>query len=217
MLKGKMKTLLSAAVLSMLGVSLLVGGTYALFSSKVSVTNHLKAGNLNISLVRTSYSKLVLDTDGFLEEKTDSTETDFTTANDKNIFGLEANELIVPTSKFSANLKLINGKKVDGSYVKSSVAFTYTVKLIKDDESNSDLLDQLEVTVTKDATTVTKKLSECEDLEVFSGVMTTSDEYSAFTVALEFLNLADSENNKVQEKEANFDLVIEAVQKTSRE
>ena len=217
MLKGKMKTLLSAAVLSMLGVSLLVGGTYALFSSKVSVTNHLKAGNLNISLVRTSYTKLVLDADGFLEEKTDSTETDFTTANDQNIFGLEANELIVPTSKFSADLKLINGKKVDGSYVKSSVAFTYSVKLIKDDESNSDLLDQLEVTVTKDTTTVTKKLSECENLEVFSGVMTTSDEYSAFTVALEFLNLADSENNKAQEKEASFDLVIEAIQKTSRE
>lgn len=217
MLKGKMKTLLSAAVLSMLGVSLLVGGTYALFSSKVSVTNHLKAGNLNISLVRTSYSKWVLDDDGYLEEKTDSTETDFTTANDQNIFGLETDELIVPTSKFSADLKLINGKKVDGSYVKSSVAFTYTVSLLTYSTSNSDLLDQLQVTITKDTTTVTKKLSECENLEVFSGVMTTSDEDAAFTVALEFLNLDNSENNKAQEKEASFDLVVEAIQKTSRE
>ena len=204
MAKDKMKILLSASVLGMLGVSLLVGGTYALFSGSANAKTHLKAGNLNVSLVRTHYSKTVLNAKGYLETEEKDEIVDFTNDTDKNIFGLNDEEVIVPTSKFSADLKISNN---------GSVAFDYTVKLDTDiTNSGSNLINQLEVKVVKGDYTITKKLSECTNSTIFSGVMATSDKACEFTVSLEFLNL--NTNNSAKEEKASFDLTVEATQKT---
>lgn len=222
--KGKARALLSASVLLMLSTGLLVGGTYALFSDQVKVTNHLVAGNLNVSLLRTNLSKHTLDnTTGYSKDVTDDTVVDFTEATDKNIFGLEDGELVVPTSWFEATLKIVNGtKNSDGSYVASSVAFDYGVKVDVDEGSDADLIDQLYVTVSKfDGEAFTpvvteKKLNEFTTDTVFSGVMDKSQLEQQFKIKLEFKNLENAVNNEAMDDNADFDLIVEAVQRTTR-
>ena len=206
MARDKMRILLSASVLGMLSISLLVGGTYALFSSTSSVKNHLKAGNLNVSLVRTRYSKTVIDKDGYLVTKENNETLDFTNANNKNIFGLEDDELLVPTSSFSADIKITNN---------SSIAFDYTVTLDTDKiKSDSHLIDQLKVKVVEGKNTYSKLLSNCENYTIFSGTMETGDVVSKFTISLEFID--SYANNLAQDEVADFDLTVAAVQKTTR-
>ena len=206
MARDKMRILLSASVLGMLSISLLVGGTYALFSSTSSVKNHLKAGNLNVSLVRTRYSKTVIDKDGYLVTKENNETLDFTNANNKNIFGLEDDELLVPTSSFSADIKITNN---------SSIAFDYTVTLDTDKiKSDSYLIDQLKVKVVEGNNVYSKLLSNCENYTIFSGTMETGDVVSKFTISLEFID--SYANNLAQDEVADFDLTVAAVQKTTR-
>ncbi len=222
--KGKTRALLSASVLLMLSAGLLVGGTYALFSDEVKVTNHLVAGNLNISLLRTHLDKHTLDnTTGYSTDISDDTVVDFTDATDKNIFGLESDELVVPTSYFEATLKIVNGiKNADTStYVPSSVAFDYGVKVNVNDTSDDDLIDQLYVTVSKfDGESFVnvvddKKLKDFETSAIFAGVMDKTDTEQAFKVKLEFKDLDNPTNNLAQGEIADFDLVVEAIQKTT--
>ena len=201
----------------MLAAGLIVGGTYALFSDSVKVSNHLKAGNLNISLLRTSYSKTTLDDDGYLTTVADSTVTDFTDATDKNIFDIQDDEVIVPGSSFTANMKLVNGKLNGSEYVASSTAFQYDVKLDIDEESDEELLSQMMVTINKGSElVVSKKLSEFTDDTIFSDTMTKNDAYQEFSVKLDFSDLTSAENNLAQDQKANFDLIIEAIQLTSK-
>lgn len=215
------RTLLSASVLMMVGVGTLVGGTYALFTDTAKVTNHLKAGNLNISLVRTKLVKNTLNDQGVLAQTTNTDEVDFSGESQENIFGLGSDELIVPTSSFTADLKLINGKKDGNSYVPSSVAFSYSVKIVVSDDSNEDLINQLNVTVKKDAsdTGTTKTLKEFDDLVILDGKMIKTETSKEFSVAITFKDTApdNDENNKAQDKKASFDLVVEATQLTSLE
>ena len=216
-MKNKYSVLVSASLMVMLAAGLIVGGTYALFSDSVKVSNHLKAGNLNISLLRTSYSKTTLDDDGYLTTVTDSTVTDFTDATDKNIFDIQDDEVIVPCSSFTANMKLVNGKLNGSEYIASSTAFQYDVKLDIDEESNEELLSQMMVTINKGSElVVNKKLSEFTDDTIFSDTMTKNDAYQEFSVKLDFSDLTSAENNLAQDQKANFDLIIEAIQLTSK-
>ena len=215
---AKLRTLLSAAMLSMAGAGLLVGGTYALFTDSVSIGNHLEAGNLNISLLRTSYSKTTLDSDGYLSTVTDSTEVDFSEETEENIFALEEDEYVVPGSSFLANLKLVNGKKDGDNYVPSSVAFSYNVKIVVSEDSDSDFISQLTVTVKKGEEEVAnKKLSEFGTDAILSGKMTKNDASAEFSVKVAFDDLDSEKNNKAQDKKASFDLKVEAIQLTSAE
>lgn len=213
------RTLLSASVLMMVGVGTLVGGTYALFTDTAKVTNHLKAGNLNISLVRTKLVKNTLNDQGVITKTENTDEVDFSGETQENIFGLGSDELIVPTSSFTADLKLINGKKDGNDYVPSSVAFSYSVKIVVSDDSNGDLINQLSVTVKKDAsdTGTTKTLKEFDGSVILEGKMTKTDASKAFSVAIKFIDTSsnNAENNKAQDKSASFDLVVEATQLTS--
>ena len=205
-------------MLSMAGAGLLVGGTYALFTDSVSIGNHLEAGNLNISLLRTSYSKTTLDSDGYLSTVTDSTEVDFSEETEENIFALEEDEYVVPGSSFLANLKLVNGKKDGDNYVPSSVAFSYNVKIVVSEDSNSDFISQLTVTVKKGEELVAnKKLSEFGTDAILSGKMTKNDASAEFSVKVAFDDLDPEKNNKAQDKKASFDLKVEAIQLTSAE
>ncbi len=215
MAEKKGRTLLSASVLMMLAAGVLVGGTYALFTDTAKITNHLQAGNLNISLLRTKLTKKTLDDLGYLKEETDTTIVDFSGVNETNMFGLSEDEVIVPTSSFTADLKLINGK-VSADYstiTPSSVAFKYNVKIVVDSSSDADLISQLNVVVKQGDTEVKNQtLDSFDNNVVLEGVMDKEDEFTTFSVQLNFVNLEPSENNKAQDKEATFDLVIEAVQ-----
>ncbi len=56
----KTRVVLIAVIVAVLGLTLAVAGTYALFSDSATVNNHLSAGSLKIGLTRTKYDKHVL-------------------------------------------------------------------------------------------------------------------------------------------------------------
>ena len=69
----KLRTLLMCTLSIMLCMATVVVGTYALFTDKVTLNNHLQAGTLEISLVRTKLTKTELTADGYLETNTVTT------------------------------------------------------------------------------------------------------------------------------------------------
>lgn len=211
------KAILMPAILAALATALMAGGTYALWTANAKVSNHLQAGYLDISLIRTNLTKVTLDNEtGFLKTVIDDAEVDFsdTSTENANIFGIEEGELIVPTSSFKADLEIMNGKKVDRTYVPSSVAFDYGIYIVLDSEASSDkLASQLTVTFTVGGDEVSKKkLSEYDAGAVYSSYMTKQDTSNKFTVAITFEDL--EKNNLAQDKEVKFDLVVKATQKT---
>ncbi len=213
-MKRKSAALVGASASALLGMAALVGGTYALFTDSATVTNHLKAGTLKISLVRTKLTKASIDSDGYIAETVDSIEKDFTGETGENVFGLEDGEFIVPCSSYTANMRIYNGLKENGSYVKSAVAFSYSVKIVLGEGSDQALSEQLEITVGQGTKEDTKKLSEIGSDAILTGDMKKTDESADFWVKAEFLDL--EENNDAQGQKADFDLVVEAVQLTER-
>jgi predicted ribosomally synthesized peptide with SipW-like signal peptide len=113
-------------------MTVIIGMTWALFTDTQSVKNHLKAGDLKITLERTELVKKTLTLTGYLEETKVQDETkdkpvQFTNPSDKNVFGLDIDandeviEKIVPGSKFAAKMKITN---------KSDVAFGYWIEIV---------------------------------------------------------------------------------------
>lgn len=210
------KVLLLSTMAIMLCVLLITTGTFALFTDGFLGTDHLQAGSLNVSLRRTALRYSVLDASGYLKERTDNTDVDFTGRTHQNIFGLGKEKLIVPRSFFEADMELIN---------EGNVAFDYVVKIFwKEDATNSALAEQLRVCVDtdgkKDTWELDCKLSECKEDDGFlilSGVMdnTVSLQKRAFTVRIEFLDdlrFGGIENDDAQNRSVSFDLIVSAVQ-----
>lgn len=191
---------------------IIIGMTFALFTDHVWVRNHLKAGNLDITLTRTNLEYTALASDGKLDIITNSDEYDFTNATDENVFGLNsADTLIVPGSYFDADMKITN---------MGNVAFEYSVRIKLIGESNA-LAEQLMVTVTHpDGTTTSKMLSELAgELSIATGVMNANDASQSFSVKVEFVNYETTtpiDNNDAQNQAAQFDLIVTAVQATTR-
>lgn len=216
--RKRVRTLLLAGLTIMLCMALLVGGTYALWSKDVSVTNHLVAGNLDLKLERIALSKTMLDNDtGYMKDVVVQTEAndpvDLTTGSGVNVFGIEEGELVAPTSCYEATLKLTNN---------GSVAFTYQIiiryeDLIVDGVNLSEALkDQLMVSVNNNTA---QPLSDFEDVDnqvvIASYLVTTAGANTTkFTVKIEFKN-DDNVNNAAMNKEVEFDLIVKAVQLTS--
>ena len=203
---NKKRVLLLSCATILLFMSIVVGMTYALFTDTVSVKNHLQAGNLDVSLKRTMLTYSVLDENGVLKTETVDQDYDFTETTEKNIFGLESENLkIVPGSFFEATLQLNRH---------DSVAFNYSVEL-RQLEGSSDLANQIDVTVKKsDGTTVTKKLSEFANGETISmGSMDGTDTTETFVVRVEFKD--DANNNAAKSQTVTFDLIVKAEQATA--
>ncbi len=212
--RKRVRTLLLASVTIMLCMALLIGGTYALWSKTVSVTNHLVAGNLDLKLERIALSKTMLDNEtGYMKTVSNTDTVDLTTGSDVNVFGIEESELVVPTSCYEATLKLTNN---------GSVAFTYqiVIKLIEVDE---ELAEQLMVSVngvekgylsTFNAQDGQVVVASADASAVEKGQATT------FRVKVEFKDdaaegVTDIINNAAMDKEVEFDLIVKAVQLTS--
>lgn len=203
---NRKRVLILSCATILLCMSIVVGMTYALFTDTVSVKNHLQAGNLDVSLKRTSLSYATLDENGVLTTVANNTEYDFTETSEKNIFGLESEKVkIVPGSFFEATLQLDRH---------DSVAFNYSVAIAQL-EGSSDLAEQINVIITKnDGSTVTKKLSELAGGETISmGSMDGTDTTETFVVRVEFKD--DANNNAAKLQTVTFDLIVKAEQATA--
>ena len=210
----KLRTLLMCTLSIMLCMATVVVGTYALFTDKVTLNNHLQAGTLEISLVRTKLTKTELTADGYLETNTVTTPTNFSSTNttNENVFGITDGTLVVPGSSYQADLKLTNG---------GSVAFTYLVELKIIEGGSTALADQLIITAGKsEATATPKKLSDVANGLIFDGELAapTPETNTAvnFFVKVEFVNDTETDaNNAAKNGEVKFDIVVSAFQKTT--
>ncbi len=210
--KSKIKTMLLASVMIMLCATMIVGGTYALWTSDVKVENHLVAGSLNAELWRNQLNKTYLNEAGGLSNYEDKAAADFSGSTTKNMFGLGAKEKIAPGSSYAARLSLIN---------KGSVAFDFVVKIKLNGATNA-LSNQLKVLVWEGAEgeekyaivngTLSDFVEGGKHAEIHSGTLN-SEKSTEFTVKIVFVD--DTKvNNNAQAQEVSFDLFVNAVQNT---
>lgn len=200
----KRRSVLLSAVTFMLCLALVAGGTYALFSDQVTLTTHLKAGELDITLERTNLVTKALDNStGFLVDIIDEEDVDFSKPTVRNVFDLEETDKIVPGCSYDASMKITNN---------TDVAFAYWIEIIDRNYEDIVLGDQLVVTIKADGYEKTVKVSEgmivgnqSEPVAILA-----KGEYDNFNVVLEFLDLAN--NNAAQNQSLNFDIVVHAVQ-----
>ena len=213
----KLRTLLMCTLSIMLCMATVVVGTYALFTDKVTLNNHLQAGTLEISLVRTKLTKTELTERGYLETSElpdEGNGKDFSSTNttNENVFGITDGTLVVPGSSYQADLKLTNG---------GSVAFTYLVELKIIECGSTALADQLIITAGKsEAAATPKKLSDVATGLIFDGELAapTPETNTAvnFFVKVEFVNDTETDaNNAAKNGKVKFDIVVSAVQKTT--
>ena len=203
----KKRTLLLSALTALLGVSVAVGASYALFTDQVTVNNHLSAGSLDVGLYRVEYKENVLVADGTMAESTpDTTRVDLTQNADK-LFVID--DLFVPTSWYETTVEVSNS---------GDVAFDYGVRILwKDDPANDKdqiIAKQIQITISVgDMQKEQFYLCDCADYDVVLGSMLKGDAAEQFTVKAEFVNRDD--NNAAMQAEIEFDLQVYATQKTN--
>ena len=199
-------------------LALAAGGTYALFSDRVTLTNHLEAGTLDITLTRTNLVTTSLNADtGFLVRTENSKDIDFSkpadpndpNAENKNVFDITDGMLTVPGCWYSAEMQIANN---------SDVAFGYWLEIVFDDTADLALAEQLKVTVTTVDGTTEAKLSESAGLigaeaDPIGVLAKTGSEL--FTISVEFLDLQDGANNAAKGQSVSFDVIVHAVQITT--
>lgn len=223
MSKKKLSLIISIIALAV-SLVMVVGVTFALFSDKVILKNHLQVGKFDAQLVRTNFTYTRLDENGRIVTETIDEKKDFTEATTEGIFGEAIENLkIVPGTYFEASLELTN---------EGEVAFDYyvTLDLIAgyDSEMNESvsnaLAEQMLVTVTyADGTTSTCYLSDCKEgnsFDILNGIafdvtngknMTASSgAVDAFKIKVEFLDL--DTNNLAKGQSVEFDITVRAVQ-----
>ena len=210
---NRKRVLIVSGALILLCLTLIFGATLALFTDTQTVKNHLRAGDLDITLKRTELVKKTLDASGYLTWlDPDKTVVDFTGPAKENVFDIGEDELIVPGSQFVATMQVENH---------SDVAFGYWIEIVcTDQQYGPDLAKQLKVTVNTgsdksgfvaDGLTV-KGADDGNVGELAIGAT------ANFTVTVEFLDseIADNiaDNDLAQTQELYFDLVVHAVQVT---
>lgn len=202
----KKRTLLLSALTALLGVSVAVGASYALFTDQVTVNNHLSAGSLDVGLYRVEYKENVLVADGTMAESTpDTTRVDLTQNADK-LFVID--DLFVPTSWYETTVEVSN---------LGDVAFDYGVRILWTDDTANDkdqiIAEQIQITISVGDTKEQFYLCDCADYDVVLGSMLKGDAAEQFTVKAEFVNRDD--NNAAMQAEIDFDLQVYATQKTN--
>ena len=204
----KQKSVLLSVLMLVLCLALVAGGTYALFSDDVTLTNHLEAGTLDITLKRTKLETLSLDNNtGYLAENVNTDVVDFSTPNDRNVFDIEDGVLIVPCSSYTATMEITN------DVATSDVAFSYWLEIRFGSESDLELANQLRVVLTtEDGVEHEVILSNgamigSEGAPIGTLAKTASE---TFKISVEFLDLDN--NNDAKSKKVSFDLIVHAVQ-----
>ena len=230
---NRKRTVLVSTAIILLCLSVIIGMTWALFTDTRSLNNHLKAGDLSITLYRTELTKTMLNEKGYLDtievQKTTDDPVDFSTDDpddtaDDNVFGIEGeNEKIVPGTKYVAVMKIENH---------SDVAFGYWIEVKCSDASKQvELAKQLNVTVTTGADssayvaeglTVKPEKGYIEAVEIRPVDAEDTDPTGTayFTVTVEFEDWDVDENgvgknNSAKGNTVDFDIVVHAVQLTT--
>lgn len=205
-MKGKkISVLLASSIIILLCVTMLVAGTYALWSDSVSVDNHLTAGSLKVKLERTNLNKTLLDNQtGYLVTSTVDTVVDFTDSNtqDDNVFDVSEGEKVVPGTSYEATMKIKNN---------GDVAFEYDV-IIKLTSVNNALANQLKVYIDGVDKGYLSEFVQNGQAVIDSQTMAKNDNAKVFVVKVVFEHLAT--NNEAQNQEVKFDLLVNAVQVT---
>ena len=209
-----MRALLVSSSVILLCTAIVIGITFALFTDSVNVNNHLKAGDMNITLTRTKLVTYSLDGQtGYLRETEDSTRIDFSDPTDRNVFDIEDGARIVPCSYYEATMEVANSKAT------SDTAFAYwieikldTTQLTEEQLGTLKLDEQMKITVVSNAGTIERTLDQgliigSKDDPIGILETNTSD---TFDVKVEFLDLPD--NNAAKSQNLKFDLVVYAVQ-----
>ena len=216
----KKRSVLLSVMTLMLCLALVAGGTYALFTAQVKLTTHLQAGTLNITLIRTKLTTKSLDpATGYLTDTTNDKDIDFSkpadkndpNAENKNVFDITDETLIVPGCSYAADMKIINN---------SDVAFGYWLEIVFEDNVDKTLAEQLKITVK----TSDPEKSVSGYLSANAGELGAKDapievlakgSSALFTITVEFCDLDESVNNLAKLTSFDFDLVVHAVQVTT--
>ena len=223
--KIRERSLIVSTALILLCMTIVIGATWALFTDTRTVKNHLQAGDMRLTLLRTRLvTNSLNDDNGYLEETDpDNSVVDFSNENDENVFDIEKGALIVPGSWYEATMKIANNSE----YAKSDVAFKYWIEIKLDftglnaEQIEALKLDeQLKVTVTtKAGTTEAKATSATLDKCIVVGNELNpigelaKDTSEDFIVRVEFLD--KDTNNDAKRQSLNFDLIVHATQVTT--
>ena len=183
----------------------------------LTLTNHLEAGTLDITLTRTNLVTTSLNAEtGFLVKTENPKDIDFSKPWDsnhpelenENVFDIARGTLIVPGCKYSAEMQVANN---------SDVAFGYWLEIVFDNTVDLALAEQLKITVT----TVDGNKSISKMLNTSAGLIGTEADpigvlaktgSALFTITVEFCDLDDSVNNNAMGKSFDFDVIVHAVQ-----
>ncbi len=209
----RFRILLISCLTILVSVCLITAGTFALFTDKVTLVNHLEAGTLDIGLKRTSLTYTGLDENGYPKTGTagEMSLSDPTT----NAFGLTENTKIAPMSSYTADFEIFS---------KGSVAFGWWIEVIvkydTEDEKSVALAEQLYISVSvKDGNSDEQAAKNGITLgsdTAFLGRLGVNDLAQEFTVKFYFKNYSDEEtNNKAQGGKLSFDMVVHANQLTA--
>ncbi|MGN1099501.1 MAG: TasA family protein [Christensenellales bacterium] len=200
----RVRTMLLSMIVVCLSLTLVIGGTYALFSDQVTVNNHLAAGSLDVGLQRISYQACEIGSNGMLSTGTANTTTVDLTADNSSLFSVDK---AVPGSWYQADIRVSNN---------GDVAFDYGVRILWDSASatpaQTTLAGQIRITVSVGSTQMAQfVLTDLEDVDL--GSILADGAAQVFTVKAEFVN--SEENNAAQQSSLDFDLQVYAVQKLS--
>lgn len=211
MMKKKRTLSLSLAGI-LLCVCLIVGGTYALYTDQATVSNHLEAGRLDLTLTRTALAYTVCNAEtGYLEKVEVGEDKSFTDATEENIFGFSNGQalLMVPGSYFEATLEI-------GRAEGASVAFDAYAEIKLLEGIDEAFARQLLVTVIDGDGSLLVDGVTMQDIlggKVSLGRISPATPTHSFTVFVEFANLES--NNDAKGQEVLFDLIVYAVQATN--
>lgn len=211
----KKRSIVTIACLSIvLCVALIAGGTYALFSSKTSVTNHLRSGNLTLKLERVGLTKYAYDeASGEYKENVytnGDAYVDFSQATEKNVFDIARSEVIAPGVWYEATMRI--------SKDNTNVPFAYKI-IVKlngskgEDGKDNAFASQLRIYVDGAPKGYLSDYVTAEggnEVSVSSGTIGLTEGSKEFKVKLLFDPTAD--NNAVMNSTADFDLIVEATQ-----
>ncbi len=229
-MEKRTKTLLLSILTLCICTVLVVGGTFALFTDKATVNNHLSAGNLDVGLYRTSYNECVLDADGLMAVSDENTDRINLVADGKALFNVTN---AAPTSWYQATIEVSNlGStafdygmcilwETDDSTTESEKALASQIKITITSKNISDEVADGKVTVTDESGNpvevnyVTFMLDECglEENKISLGYLLKNAGVETFTVKAEFVN--DGANNSAKLATLDFDVQVYATQKTS--
>ncbi len=220
---NRKRALIVSSSVILLCMTVIIGMTWALFTDTHTVKNHLKAGDLDITLERIGLTKHTLNKYGYFKS-VEYTEKEaywnFSNSTPKDVFDIQSDEKIVPLTEYTAEMKISN---------QSDVAFKYWLEIVTtkgpDGQISSEkLAEQIDVTVTfQNADGTAKEVRLIDGLFLGDetqpiGVLGIGGA-EKFTVTVKFLDDSGEtfDNDSAQDTEVFFDLVVHAVQYTGAE